>query len=77
MLASVPSAICDFPNEIARTSQTLAKRNHHNLVQFTDMPRGGHFAAFEEPKLVSDNIRSFAQKVLEFEQREANKPKTK
>jgi len=73
---TVPTAVCDFPQELMRTSQTLIKGLYKNLVQFSDMPRGGHFAAFEEPKLVVDDIRSFVQKVLKQEQSEANKPKS-
>jgi hypothetical protein len=31
------------------------------------MPRGGHFAAFEEPKLIVDDIRKFVNAVLQLE----------
>ena len=31
----------------------------YNVVHFTTMPRGGHFPAFEQPKLWVDDIRSF------------------
>jgi pimeloyl-ACP methyl ester carboxylesterase len=30
-----------------------------NVVQWTDMPRGGHFAAMEEPELLAADIRRF------------------
>jgi epoxide hydrolase len=31
----------------------------YNLVQFTEMPRGGHFAAMEEPQLLVEDVRKF------------------
>jgi pimeloyl-ACP methyl ester carboxylesterase len=30
-----------------------------NIVRWTDMPRGGHFAAFEQPELLLEDIRAF------------------
>lgn len=56
--ASVPSAVCNFPNEIIHSSQKMIKTGYKNLIQFTNMPSGGHFAAFEEPNLVSDDKKS-------------------
>nr|CAD7434550.1 unnamed protein product [Timema monikensis] len=54
----VPSACAMFPNEIAYTPESLLKSKYHNLVQFNDMARGGHFAAFEEPQLLANDIWS-------------------
>ena len=34
-----------------------------NIVQYTYMPRGGHFAALEEPQLLAEDIFSFVRKV--------------
>ena len=31
------------------------------IIQWTKMPKGGHFAALEQPKLLIDDIRAFAQ----------------
>ena len=33
----------------------------YNVQQWTEMPRGGHFAAMEEPQLLIDDLRSFAR----------------
>ncbi|XP_054157402.1 epoxide hydrolase 1-like [Oppia nitens] len=66
--ASVPAAVADFPSELGRLPIELARYQYENLVQYTDMPRGGHFAAFEEPKLVVDDIKKFAKTVLELNQ---------
>ncbi|XP_054156347.1 epoxide hydrolase 1-like [Oppia nitens] len=62
--ASVPSAVADFPHELMRFPYSVTKHQYENLIQYTSMPRGGHFAAFEEPKLVADDIKTFVSKVL-------------
>lgn len=37
-----------------------------NLTSYTEMKSGGHFAAFEEPKLLVDDIIKFAKTIPEF-----------
>jgi pimeloyl-ACP methyl ester carboxylesterase len=54
----VPTAIADFPAEIYRVSRRQAEAAF-NLQRWTSMPRGGHFAAMEEPGLLAEDIRSF------------------
>jgi epoxide hydrolase len=53
-----PTGIARFPKEIFRPSRRWAEARY-NLLHFTDMPRGGHFAAFEQPELLVDDIRKF------------------
>ena len=67
----MPSAVADFPNDQwGRSSQTLARKvEFENLIQFTDMPRGGHFAVLEEPLLLFNDIINFVGKVLKLEMR--------
>lgn len=36
---------------------------YKDLVQYSDMPEGGHFAALEVPRLLADDITSFVVKV--------------
>lgn len=43
---------------IALSLKKLLKRNFVNLVSATEMKDGGHFAAFEQPKLLADDIWS-------------------
>ena len=45
-----------FPNELLYQPESLVKEKYTKLVRFTNMPRGGHFAAFEEPELLSEEI---------------------
>ena len=54
----VPTACADFPKEIIWAPRSsLAAR--YNLVRLTPMPKGGHFAAFEQPELFIDDVRAF------------------
>ncbi len=54
----VPSGIAVFPHEISRPPREWAERAY-NLKRWTEMPRGGHFAAMEEPGLLVEDIRAF------------------
>ncbi|NP_001128399.1 epoxide hydrolase 1 precursor [Nasonia vitripennis] len=79
----VPTACANFPHELAYRSETILKERFTNLVQFTHPPRGGHFAAFEEPELLANDVWSFVHKLeqrLSDEKRqkqEAKKEKAK
>jgi pimeloyl-ACP methyl ester carboxylesterase len=53
-----PTGIAVFPKELRRVEQSFA-RQHANLVHWSVMPRGGHFAASEEPQLLIDDLRQF------------------
>jgi len=55
---TVPTGVARFPKEIICMPRTWVERRY-NVVRWTDMPRGGHFAALEQPKLFSDEVRSF------------------
>jgi len=54
----VPSGVADFPQEISHPPREWAERSY-NLQRWTQMPRGGHFAAQEEPELLAEDIRAF------------------
>ncbi|KAG8123438.1 hypothetical protein E2320_018823 [Naja naja] len=60
---SVPTGIAAFPNELLHCPRSWAKKQFKNIVTYTYMPRGGHFAAFEEPDLLAQDIRQFVKKV--------------
>ena len=59
----VPSAAADFPAEIARAPREWAERLLADLRRWTEMPRGGHFAAFEEPELLAEDLLAFLDEV--------------
>ena len=54
----VPSGVAVFPQEISHPPREWAERSY-NLQRWTKMPRGGHFAAQEEPELLAEDIRAF------------------
>ena len=54
----VPTGAAIFPKEINFTPRKWAEARY-NIVRWTVMPRGGHFAALEEPELLVDDIRAF------------------
>jgi pimeloyl-ACP methyl ester carboxylesterase len=60
----VPSAMALFPQEIARPPREWAERSY-NVCRWTEMPRGGHFAALEEPELLAEDIRAFFRTLRE------------
>jgi pimeloyl-ACP methyl ester carboxylesterase len=54
----VPCGIAVFPKDLGRPPRELAERSY-NVQRWTEMPRGGHFAALEQPELLADDIREF------------------
>ncbi|XP_030011801.1 epoxide hydrolase 1 [Sphaeramia orbicularis] len=59
----VPTGLAAFPNELMHCPQAWAQIRYKNIYSYTFMSRGGHFAAFEEPKLLADDILQFVKKV--------------
>jgi pimeloyl-ACP methyl ester carboxylesterase len=55
----VPFACAVFPQEPFVNVPRQWVEASHNLVQYTVMPRGGHFAALEEPELLVQDVRKF------------------
>ena len=53
-----PTAIAMFPKEISHPPRSLVERGY-NVQRWTEMPRGGHFAAMEEPGLLVEDVRAF------------------
>ena len=51
-----------FPEELFVQPINFLGGKFKNIVSYTDMPSGGHFAAFEEPELLSKDIIQFVQK---------------
>ena len=54
----VPTAVAAFPKEILRAPRRWCEPQY-NITHWTDMPRGGHFAAFEQPELFIEDVRDF------------------
>jgi microsomal epoxide hydrolase len=53
-----PTACADFPKEIIWSPRRWLEPRY-NITRWTEMPRGGHFAAMEQPQLLVDDVRAF------------------
>ena len=54
----IPVGCSIFPHEIFRCSRRWAEKRFKNIIHFNVMEVGGHFAAFEQPELFIDEIRT-------------------
>jgi pimeloyl-ACP methyl ester carboxylesterase len=59
----VPTGAAMFPKDLIPPPREFAER-FFNLKRWTEIPRGGHFAAFEEPQLLADEIREFFKQLI-------------
>ena len=56
---SLPFAISVFPDELYQAPRSWAERAYpHNLIHYNRLDRGGHFAAWEQPQLFSEEMRA-------------------
>ena len=56
---NVPTGYAEFPHEIVKPPRAAAARVFTDIRRWTAMPRGGHFAALEQPEALADEIRAF------------------
>ena len=57
----VPVGVASFPREFIPWAPRSYIEKGYNVTHWTDMPRGGHFAAFEAPDLFVEDVRAFAR----------------
>jgi len=55
---SVPTAISVFPEEIYQAPRSWAERAYSNLLYYKKHDKGGHFAAWEQPQLLAEDVRT-------------------
>jgi pimeloyl-ACP methyl ester carboxylesterase len=56
---TIPFAISVFPDELYQAPRSWAERAYpHNLIYFNELDKGGHFAAWEQPQLFSEELRA-------------------
>jgi pimeloyl-ACP methyl ester carboxylesterase len=48
----------DFPEEVNRAPETRVRSAYPDLVNFHEVDKGGHFAAWEQPQLFSQEVRA-------------------
>jgi pimeloyl-ACP methyl ester carboxylesterase len=55
---SIPVAVSVFPDELYPAPQSWTERAYPKLIHFNKLSKGGHFAAWEQPKLFSEELRA-------------------
>ena len=55
---SVPVAVSAFPDELYQCPRNWAESAYPKLIHYNKLPKGGHFAAWEQPKLFSEEVRA-------------------
>jgi len=62
--STAPTAVASFPGDPQIPLRHKAERTE-NIVRWTELDRGGHFAAMEEPDLLVDDVRAFFRELRE------------
>jgi microsomal epoxide hydrolase len=60
-----PTGYCQFPREILRPPRSLAARTYTDIRRWTEMEKGGHFAALEQPEALAAEVRAFFRSLRE------------
>ena len=55
---SIPTAVSVFPNELYAAPRSWTERAYSKLIHYNRLPKGGHFAAWEQPRVFSEEIRA-------------------
>ena len=59
----VPTGVAVFPKEIVTPVRKWMEAGYTNIVHWSEMPKGGHFAAFEQPDLFVREVRDYFRKL--------------
>ena len=62
-VVDVPTGCSIFPKELQRPSRRWAEKRFRDIRHWNEIDRGGHFAAFEQPELFVNEVRSFFRQV--------------
>jgi pimeloyl-ACP methyl ester carboxylesterase len=55
---SIPVAVSVFPDELYPAPRSWSEKAYPKLIHYNKLPKGGHFAAWEQPKLFSEEVRA-------------------
>jgi pimeloyl-ACP methyl ester carboxylesterase len=55
---AIPVAVSAFPDEVVQTPRSWAERAYPKLIYYHKLDKGGHFAAWEQPQLFSEEVRA-------------------
>jgi pimeloyl-ACP methyl ester carboxylesterase len=56
--ATIPVAVSAFPDEIYTAPRSWTEKAYPRLIHYNKLPKGGHFAAWEQPRLYSEEVRA-------------------
>lgn len=60
---TVPTGVAVFPKEIVPPVRRWMEASYPNIQHWREMPKGGHFAAFEQPDLFVEEVRNFFRRL--------------
>jgi len=66
---SIPVAVSVFPDELYEAPRSWADRAYPKLIHYNRLDKGGHFAAWEQPQLFSQEVRAGFRSLREVEPR--------
>ena len=55
---TIPTAVSAFPDEIYTAPRSWAEKAYPKLIHYNKLPKGGHFAAWEQPQYYSEEVRT-------------------
>ena len=55
---SIPTAVSTFPDELYPAPRSWTERAFPKLIHYNQLDKGGHFAAWEQPKLFTEEVRA-------------------
>jgi pimeloyl-ACP methyl ester carboxylesterase len=55
---TIPVAVSAFPDELYQAPRSWAERAYPNLIHYNRLDKGGHFAAWEQPELITQELRA-------------------
>ena len=56
---TAPTGYAEFPKEVLSPPRSLAEKTYSNIRRWTRMPKGGHFAALEQPEALAREVIAF------------------
>jgi pimeloyl-ACP methyl ester carboxylesterase len=57
-VTAIPVAVAAFPDEIYTAPRSWAEKAYPKLIHYNKLPKGGHFAAWEQPQFYSEEVRA-------------------
>jgi hypothetical protein len=54
----IPVAVSAFPDELFQAPKSWAEQAYPRLIHYNRLTKGGHFAAWEQPKFLSEELRT-------------------